>query len=175
MIKTLFTIAVAALSMSAMAQKDSATIKIKQDTIKSKQTGAFMLNGSTLAFDPQADSSKAKMKTKPAPKPDTSKTGSLKATDILFYTMSPQTDSLKAKSKSKTVDTIKTGSKYATCLVLNTDAFIAYNSGDGPQTDSTKIKPASIKSDTTTTKPGDKRTGSIQIDRSLLKNEILEA
>ncbi|WP_018341910.1 hypothetical protein [Cytophaga aurantiaca] len=170
MIKTLFTIAVAVLSTSAMAQTDSAKIKIKQDTIKSKETGAFIMNGKMMAFGPQADSTKAKTKSKPAAKPDTLKTGSLKSS-ALFYAMSPQTDSLKAKPNS--VDTVKTGSKYAT--VLDANAFVAYNSEDGPQTDSTKTKPASIKPDTSTTKPVDKRTGAIQIDRSLLKNEILKA
>ena len=149
-----------------MAQKDSAAIKIKQDTIKTKQTGAFILNGNMLAFGPQTDSSKTKTKPKPAPKPDTSKTGSLKATGIIFYAMSPQTDSLKAKPKA--VDTVKTGTKYAAGFVLETNAFIAYHSEDGPQTDSTKTKPATIKPDTTS-KPIDKRTGAILINKSLFK------
>jgi hypothetical protein len=170
MIKTLFTTIALAGSMSLMAQKDSATIKIKEDTIKSKQTGAFILNGKMLALSPQADSSKTKSKTKPATRPDTLKTGSLRTTEVLLYAMSPQTDSV--ASKPKAVDTIKTGSKYAIGLVLNADAFVACNPGDGPQTDSTKTKPRTIKADTTA-KPIHKRTGTIQIDKSVFKNKNL--
>jgi hypothetical protein len=135
MIKTVVTtIAAAALSMSVMAQKDSAAIKIKKDTIKPKETGALILNGNLLAFGPQTDSSK----TKPVTKPDTLKTGSIKSTEVIFLAMGPQTDSLKAKPKA--VDTVKTGSKYATDFVLKAASLLAYAPGDGPQTDSSNLQ-----------------------------------
>lgn len=156
MIKTIVTsIALAGLSIGVMAQKDSTLIK--KDTVKSKQTGTLILQGSMFAFGPQTDSLKAK----PTNKPDTLKTGSLTKTGSVFYAVSPQTDSLKSKSKPKAADTIKT--KYA--AFMHTATALACNTADGPQTDSSKTKPSIIRPDSTT-KPGtDKKTGAMYFDK----------
>ena len=152
MMKTLITLALAASSISVMAQKDSTIIKA--DTIKSKQTGALILDNNMLAFGPQTDSL-----AKPNGKPDTLKTGSLKNEAVIFYAMSPQTDSLKAKPKA--ADTVKTN--YASAVALNT--AIAFDPIDGPHTDSTKTRSTIVKPDSTTRPGADKKTGAMYFDK----------
>lgn len=84
----------------------------------------------------------------------------------------PQTDSTKTKGKVKS-DTIKSETKMnPTGYLPASSSMIAFG---GPQTDSTKTKSTTTKPDSSTTKPVDKRTGSIQMEKSLFKNEILEA
>lgn len=163
----LSSIAVIGVSLMTLAQKDTVKTPVIKDTIKSKQTGAIYSIENMLAFGPQTDSTK-----KVAPKPDTLKTGSVELKSSMYYAfVGPQTDSIKGKVKS---DTIKSETK------MNSTGYLPVSSSmialfDGPQTDSTKVKSTPAKPDSTTTKPVDKRTGSIQMDRSLLKNEILEA
>lgn len=101
-------------------------------------------------------------------------TGSVELKSSMYYAfVSPQTDSVKAKPKVKS-DTIKSETE------MNSTGYLPVSSSlialyDGPQTDSTKTKATPAKPDSTTTKPVEKRTGAIQMDKTLFKNEILEA
>lgn len=162
----LTSITIAGVSLMTFAQKDTVKAPVIKDTIKSKQTGVMYSIENMLAFGPQTDSTK-----KVAPKPDTLKTGAVELNSSAYYAfVGPQTDSTNTKGKVKS-DTIKSETKMnSTGYLQVSSSMIAF---DGPKTDSTKTK--ATKPDSTTTKPVDKRTGAIQMDRSLFKNEILEA